>query len=91
MNKRVNIVVSGLVQGVNFRRYTQMTARRLGVRGWVRNLPDGSVQGCFEGDGAAVDEMAAWCRTGPDYARVDRLELREEPYTGEFSEFQIRH
>jgi acylphosphatase len=91
MNRRVTIVVSGRVQGVNFRRHTQLTAQRLGVRGWVRNRPDGSVEACFEGEATAVDALVAWSQEGPDYARVDSLELREEPYCGEFTEFQVRH
>jgi acylphosphatase len=89
MNKRVRLIVSGRVQGVNFRRYTQLTAQRLGVSGWVRNLADGSVEACCEGEATAVDALVEWCRSGPDYARVDSLELREEPYRGEFTEFQI--
>jgi acylphosphatase len=90
MNKRVHVIVSGRVQGVNFRRYTQQTAQGLGVSGWVRNLPDGSVEGCFEGEKSAVDALVAWCKEGPSFARVDRLELRDEPFCGEFSGFQVR-
>ncbi len=90
MNKRVHVIVSGRVQGVNFRRATQQTAQGLGVSGWVRNLPDGAVEGCFEGEASAVDALVAWCQEGPSYARVDRLELKEEPFTGEFAGFQVR-
>ncbi len=90
MNKRMHVIVSGRVQGVNFRRYTQQTAQGLGVSGWVRNLPDGAVEGCFEGEASAVDALVAWCKEGPSYARVDRLELREEPFAGEFTGFQVR-
>ena len=91
MNKRVHDVVSGRVQGVNFRRYTQQTAQGLGVSGWVRNRPDGAVEGCFEGEASAVDALVAWCKEGPSYARVDRLELQEEPFASEFNEFQVRY
>jgi acylphosphatase len=92
IKKRVNVIVHGRVQGVNFRRATQLTARQIGVAGWVRNLPDGSVQGCFEGPAAAVDELVDWCRNGgPPAGRVDRLELREEPATGEFDDLDIRY
>jgi acylphosphatase len=83
--------VAGIVQGVNFRRYTQLTARQLGVCGWVRNLPDGRVEGCFEGDAAAVNALADWCRSGPPAGRVDSIEVREEPFTGEFNDFTIRY
>lgn len=90
MNKRVRVIVFGRVQGVSFRHYTRKSAQRLGVSGWVRNLEDGSVEGCFEGEASAVDAAVEWCRGGPDGARVDRLELKEEPFTGEFDGFQIR-
>jgi acylphosphatase len=79
------------VQGVNFRRYTQMTARQLGVCGWVRNLPDGRVEGCFEGDTAAVDSLVDWCRSGPPASRVDGIDIRKEPFAGEFTDFAIRY
>ncbi|HEY5973966.1 MAG TPA: acylphosphatase [Geobacteraceae bacterium] len=91
MIKRVNVIVHGRVQGVNFRRAAQLTARQLGVVGWVKNLPNGSVEGCFEGAVSAVDELVDWCRSGgPPAGRVDRLELQEAPATGEFSDFAIR-
>ena len=91
MKRRVNIVVSGLVQGVNFRRHTQLTARHYGVCGWVRNLPDGRVEGCFEGEAGAVNSLIDWCRSGPPAGRVDSLEIREEPFAAEFSDFAIRY
>ena len=91
MNRRVNVLISGIVQGVNFRRYTQLTARQLGVCGWVRNLPDGRVEGCFEGDMTAVNALIDWCRNGPPSGRVDSLEIREDSFTAEFSDFSIKY
>lgn len=91
MKKRVKVQVSGIVQGVNFRRYTQMTARQLGVCGWVRNLPDGRVEGCFEGDAAAVESLVDWCRSGPPAGRVDAVAVEEQPFAGEFDEFHISY
>ncbi len=90
MNRRVRIVVTGIVQGVNFRRYTQLTAAKLGVTGWVRNTPGGAVEGCFEGEVAAVSALIEWCRTGPPNGRVDSLELVEEQFAAEFNSFSIR-
>lgn len=90
MNRRVNVIVSGIVQGVNFRHFTQMTARQFGVCGWVRNLPDGRVEGCFEGNEAAVTALVDWCRSGPPSARVDDLDVREMMFANEFSNFTIR-
>ena len=91
MTRRVNVIVSGIVQGVNFRRHTQQTARQFGVNGWVRNLPDGRVEGCFEGEAEAVGFLLDWCRSGPPSGRVDNLETREEPFTAEFSDFSIKY
>jgi len=71
--KAVDVLVSGRVQGVSFRAYARDQARSLGVRGWIRNEPDGSVAGHFEGDDGAVDALVAWCRTGPSYAEVERV------------------
>jgi acylphosphatase len=81
--KRVKVVVSGQVQGVFFRAECASRARQLGLAGFARNLPDGRVEAVFEGDEQAVDQMVEWCRTGPSLARVDKIEIQQEPPTGE--------
>jgi acylphosphatase len=91
MNIRISVIVQGRVQGVAFRHYTSCRALELGVAGWVRNLPDGSVEGLYEGERSAVQALVEWCRKGPPSALVERIELREETYTGEFNDFIIRH
>jgi acylphosphatase len=88
---RAIVTVRGLVQGVGFRYYTARSAERHQLTGWVRNLPDGSVQACFEGEEAAVTSMVNWCRSGPEAARVEELTEQPGDYTGEFTEFSIRH
>ena len=70
---RFHVLVRGLVQGVWFRESTRHEATRLGVCGWVRNLPDGRVEAVFEGTPAAVEAMLAWAERGPVHARVDGL------------------
>jgi len=80
--KRVRVLISGHVQGVFFRATCAARARSLGLGGSVRNLPDGRVEAVFEGPSEDVEAMVAWCRTGPEYARVDELEIHEEPFTG---------
>ena len=90
MKTRANIIVTGLVQGVNFRWHTRMTAEKLNVSGWVKNLPDGSVQGCFEGEAADVTALVDWCRRGPDWARVEDAVVEMEEYRGEFVCFEVR-
>jgi acylphosphatase len=87
--KRVRVLVSGRVQGVFYRATCAARARELGVRGWVRNLPDGRVEAAFEGEDAAVDAMVAWCREGPTYARVEHVEVIPEEPLGEAG-FRIR-
>ncbi len=90
MKIRAMVTVKGLVQGVNFRHHTHQTALRYNVVGWVRNLPDGSVLGCFEGEETDVDALIAWCRTGPSWARVEEIAVTREPYRGEFDDFAIK-
>ena len=89
MNQRVRVVVRGRVQGVAFRHYTSLRAEKLGVSGWVRNLADGSVEGLFEGDETAVQALVEWCHSGPPAARVERLDVCQEQYLGEFDDFSI--
>jgi acylphosphatase len=76
MSKAVDVRVTGLVQGVSFRYYTRQRAEELGVAGWVRNEPDGSVTGHFEGPDRAVDALVDWCGHGPAYADVEGVEVR---------------
>lgn len=80
---RRHVWVSGHVQGVWFRESMRETAASRGVAGWVRNLPDGRVEAVFEGSLADVEATVAWCRRGPPAARVEHVEVREEPPTGE--------
>lgn len=90
MNIRAIVTVKGRVQGVSFRHYTQQTAILHNVTGWVRNLDDGNVEGCFEGEEKDVRALIDWCRRGPDWARVDEVLVENEPYRGEFSGFNVR-
>jgi acylphosphatase len=81
--KRARVWVSGFVQGVGFRHYAVREAERRGVKGWVRNLPDGRVELLLQGESDAVESMIAWCRKGPPYASVkDVAILWEEPEPG---------
>lgn len=73
--KTVAVRVSGRVQGVFYRASAGREAERLGLRGWVRNEPDGSVRLLLQGEPHLVDAMLAWCRVGPPAARVARVEV----------------
>ncbi|OEC55706.1 acylphosphatase [Pseudomonas sp. ENNP23] len=74
--------VSGKVQGVYYRQSTQEEADRLDLDGWVRNLEDGRVEVLFEGEEAAVRELAAWLEQGPEEARVSAVELEVHSLQG---------
>ena len=71
-----------MVQGVGFRYYTRSMAHRLNLRGYVQNMPDGSVKVVCEGSPAAVEEMEQWLRRGPPSARVHRVEVTHHAATG---------
>jgi len=73
--KSVKAVIHGRVQGVWYRGWTEKTATALGLSGWVRNRPDGSVEALFSGPQDAVDRMLADCRDGPPLARVTDIDV----------------
>jgi len=87
--RRAHLWVRGHVQGVNYRSSTRQQGILLGLTGWVRNLPDGQVEVVAEGDEAAVQQLIAWCRRGPQWAEVESVEVRWEEYGGEFQRFGI--
>lgn len=90
MNKRVNVVVSGFVQGVCFRYATRQRAESLGLKGWVKNRFDGKVEAVFEGKEKGIKEMLSWCQQGPSGAMVRNVEITEEEFSGKFKGFGIR-
>ena len=85
---RVQVRVHGIVQGVFFRASAEAEARRLGVMGWVRNCPDGSVQLVAEGAKATLEHFIAWCRHGPPRAEVEHVQIEWQEFTGEFLNFR---
>ncbi|MCX7591797.1 MAG: acylphosphatase [Kiritimatiellae bacterium] len=91
MRKRVHLIIEGRVQGVCYRMYACEEAERLGVRGWIRNLPDGRVEAVAEGDEAAVDKFVAWCHQGPPHAKVVNVTVEIQPAGNEFKFFTIRY
>ena len=85
----VHLVVHGHVQGVFYRASTQKTAEGLGLSGWVKNRPDGSVEIHAEGSREKLEELVAWCRIGPAQAEVSTLGLCWTEAEG-LSSFDIR-
>ncbi|MCU0460089.1 MAG: acylphosphatase [Bacteroidales bacterium] len=84
------IHVTGLVQGVGFRWSAAREAWKLGITGYVKNMPDGSVYLEAEGSREQLDEFAGWCRRGPGMGFVDHTEVTEATPAG-YSEFRIEH
>jgi acylphosphatase len=91
MNKRLEAVVTGYVQGVSFRYYTRREALRLGLTGWVANSPDGSVKVVAEGTQRQLDDFSRFLLKGPSHARVDHVKADRLEATGEFSGFNVRY
>jgi acylphosphatase len=86
---RAHVVVRGHVQRVYFRQSTAREASAHGVAGWVRNLPDGSVEAVFEGSADAVESALGYARTGPARAEVTSCDVSWEPPEGEAG-FRVR-
>ena len=86
--KHFNITVSGLVQGVFFRASTKEQAKQLGITGFVRNQPDGSVYLEAEGDEASLQSLLEWLELGPANAQVENVDV-EEDTVRDFSGFDI--
>jgi len=84
-------IISGSVQGVDFRFFAMRAAARHQVRGTVRNLPDGRVEVVAEGDRDALDEFKKDLAAGPTLAQVSDIEETDLPVTGRYRDFRIDH
>ena len=83
MVTRAHAVIRGRVQGVFFRGELRERARSLGISGWTRNNPDGTVEAVLEGDDERVELLLGWCERGPSGARVDGVDVTREKPKGE--------
>ena len=90
-NEAMRIIVKGKVQGVFFRATTTEKATQLGLKGWVKNLPDGNVEVMAEGEKENLNKLAEWCKIGTDRSVVDSVEIEELPYENRFTDFQIKY
>ncbi|MBN2301841.1 MAG: acylphosphatase [Lentisphaerae bacterium] len=87
--KRMRLVISGRVQGVCYRMYAREQATNLGLTGWVKNRPDGTVEVFAEGNDDSLRHFHDWCKKGPPYAHVTNV-LEKPAYDEEhFDEFTI--
>jgi acylphosphatase len=90
MIRTVNILISGRVQGVYFRRFTKNKADALGVKGTVRNREDGRVEIIAQAENDTLEAFVKWCHKGPVTARVDHVELLEmQEHDDDYSSFKI--
>lgn len=85
-----HIRIHGKVQGVGYRFYATRVARRLGLKGWIQNLRDGSVEALVEGEPDAIDEWIDDVREGPRYAEVTRIDQEVREYTGKLGDFDVK-
>jgi acylphosphatase len=90
MKVRAHIFVSGRVQGVFFRMETCDEATKRNITGWVRNTSSDRVEAIFEGEKEDVEKLIKFCKSGPPAARVTKIDVQWEEYTGEFKSFKIR-
>ncbi|MCA9513938.1 MAG: acylphosphatase [Myxococcales bacterium] len=88
--ERADFRITGLVQGVHFRETVRGAAHELGLAGWIRNRPDGSVDGAIEGPKHAIDELLALCEKGPPAARVQEVVVDWRAPEGMHPPFVIR-
>ena len=89
--ERIDIVVRGRVQGVGYRYFVACSARELAVAGYVRNMPDGSVEIRAEGDRDSLEKLIAICRQGPPMSIVREINVQWDQATGEFKSFIIAY
>ncbi len=87
---RLEVSVSGAVQGVGFRYFTLDAALELGLTGWVRNMYGGGVQVVAEGERVSLEQLLRNLRRGPHSARVDEVRFTWFPFQGEFDRFEVR-
>ncbi len=88
--KRAHIIVTGIVQGVSFRLFAKKTADNLGITGWVRNIPNGSVEIVAEGNEESLEKFILELKKGPPAARVESVKTDYSDATYEFSRFEIK-
>lgn len=88
---KAHVFITGRVQGVYFRYKTRDEAKKYGVNGWVRNLPDGRVEAVFEGEKGDVDKLVDFAGKGPSAAKVLDIDVEWQDYSGEFEDFEVRY
>jgi acylphosphatase len=88
---RAHVLISGRVQGVFFRDYTQRAAEERRILGWVRNTRDGRVEAVFEGEKDKLEDMIRWCHQGSPMSRVTGVNVDWQEFVGEFRDFSVKY
>ncbi len=88
---RAQVMISGRVQGVFFRAYTEKAARARNILGWVMNTRDGRVEAVLEGEKEQVEDMISWCHQGSPMSQVTGVDVNWQDYTGEFQDFSVKY
>lgn len=91
MKSKVQVIISGRVQGVWFRANTKNKAEQLGITGWVRNTDDGKVEALFEGEDDNIKEILEWCKHGPTMAKVTDVRVKKNFDQDEYNSFSIKY
>ncbi|NNF98500.1 MAG: acylphosphatase [Desulfobacteraceae bacterium] len=86
-----HVIITGRVQGVFYRAETKRASERIGVTGWVRNRPDGSVEAVLQGSEDGVNRTIDWCQKGSPHSRVEKIDISWEDTTEIFDSFEIRY
>lgn len=89
--KDAHVMIRGFVQGVGYRQFVKKHARELGLTGWVRNLPDQSVEALLQGDEKAIEKTLALCKKGPFLSEVEEVDAVWEEQKEVFPDFSLRH
>ena len=85
-----HIRIHGKVQGVGYRFFATRVARRLGLKGWIENNRDGSVEASVEGEASAIDEWIEELKEGPRYAEVTHIDQESKDFTGRLPDFDVK-
>lgn len=90
MEARIHVLVSGKVQGVFFRANTRHVASQMGLKGYVKNLQDGSVEVVAEGRKNVLDDFIEFCKKGPKGSEIENVDVRWDKPKNEFKAFDVR-
>lgn len=90
MNIRAEIIITGRVQGVFFRQGVKHTALELGLVGWVRNEPDGTVRIVAQGQREQLQKLVEWCKKGTEWTKIEHVQPEWKEATGEFERFEVK-